>query len=50
MQQTAAKPTTKAAAPIWWSNAIFFVSFHLFAVFAVLKLSPWWQLQQPTFW
>ncbi|KAG0140807.1 hypothetical protein CROQUDRAFT_664710 [Cronartium quercuum f. sp. fusiforme G11] len=34
------KPNQSTKAPIWWSNAIFFLSVHVFAVIGVFFISP----------
>ncbi|KDE03148.1 hypothetical protein MVLG_06343 [Microbotryum lychnidis-dioicae p1A1 Lamole] len=36
--------------PIWWSNAIFFVSMHVLALVGATYLSPWHQLRTATMW
>lgn len=40
----------KEKAPIWWSNASFFIGMHVLAVVGVVKLSPWRDLDLRTFW
>ena len=37
-------------APIWWSNAIFFVGMHLLALAGIFYLSPWWKIDTRTMW
>ncbi|KAI5475934.1 hypothetical protein MNV49_000709 [Pseudohyphozyma bogoriensis] len=37
-------------APIWWSNAIFFVGMHVVALYGACCLSPWWELDRRTAW
>lgn len=43
------RPATKHdKGNVWWSNAIFFVSLHIFAIYGALFLSPLSQLCTPT--
>lgn len=50
LQRPAIESTKPAPAPIWWSNAIFFVSMHVLAIIGIFKLSPWWQIDSKTAW
>ncbi|SCV67904.1 BQ2448_5515 [Microbotryum intermedium] len=42
--------TVVGQGPIWWSNAIFFVSMHVLALVGATYLSPWHQLRTQTLW